>query len=60
MIVDLNEYKLEKVSKNLKDITLSTKQGGYAFADACYRLAFKAREIASRIEANEKELSKNK
>lgn len=60
MLVDINDYKLKKLSKAAIEIGESTRNNGFAFAEAFFAIAYKAREIASRIEANEKELNKYK
>lgn len=42
------------------EMSETIKQGGMLLGDACYILAYKAREYAARMEANEKELNKLK
>ena len=60
MMTDLDEYKTRKISKTIGEICNSTRDGGYAIAEACYALAYKARKIDSQIKANQMNLNKNR
>ena len=40
--------------KAISKLAQSTKEGGYVLAEACYALAYKAKEIASQMECNER------
>lgn len=54
MIINFEEYKLRRAERKMKELAESTKSGGYAIAEACFSLAYRAREIAAQIENNER------
>lgn len=53
---ELERYKIKKMSQAMSEMAEVTKNSGYIMAEACYTLAYKAREIDSRIKANQKEI----
>ncbi|MGK4040878.1 hypothetical protein AB0Y20_01155 [Heyndrickxia oleronia] len=60
MIINIEDFKIKKMNRTMVEMSETIKQGGMLLGDACYILAYKAREYAARMEANEKELNKLK
>lgn len=60
MLVNIEDFKKRKLNRTIVEMSESIKQGGMSLGDACYILAYKAREHAARMEANEKALNKLK
>lgn len=60
MTTNIDDYRMKKISNRLKELSESTRQGGYLIAEACYRLAYEVRKYDSQSKANEKQLNKTR
>ncbi|PAD84982.1 hypothetical protein CHH57_02060 [Niallia circulans] len=57
-LINIEDYKAQKLTEKINVSTNSTREGGLIIANACYRLAHLAKKYDSELKVNKRNLDK--